>query len=335
MSLHIRYPSTKFRDTQNTSRKKQLLKPSRLRPGDAVAVISPAGSLDASRLQRLEHGLNYLRQQGYRVVEGSSLRRQTGYLAGNDGERADDLNSMLRDPEIKALFCARGGYGITRILSRIDYEAARLAPKIIVGFSDVTALQMALFQQIGLITFSGPMVAVELGDRLTPLTESSLWRQIREGKVDKYKTDNQFPALGRYFSGRAEGRLLGGCLSVLVSLLGTPFFPNLKNAILILEDVGEELYKIDRYFSQLVNAGVFETVKGVILGQFKAIHPDQNVNPIEFDEMVTDYLGPLNVPVIGGFPYGHISDKYTLPFGVRIRMDADNGKIVQLESGVV
>lgn len=311
-----------------------IIKPPRLEPGDTVGVISPSGPVVDERLERLERGLDYLRGRGYRVIEGRFLRRQTGYLAGSDEQRAADLNDMLRNPQAKAVFCSRGGYGLGRILDRVDYRAVSRRPKIIVGYSDVTALFMALFRRTGLVTFSGPMAAADMGEPMPALTESSLWQTIC-GEAALPMTGAPDAPASTIIPGTAEGRLLGGCLSVLVTLLGTRFFPNLNQAVLIVEDIGEPVYKIDRYFSQLKNAGVLQRLSGIVLGQFTATPPDSNLDPIGLDDMISGYLKPLGIPVLGNFPFGHVPLKYTLPFGVRVRLDADACTLSLLESGVI
>jgi muramoyltetrapeptide carboxypeptidase len=311
-----------------------IIKPPRLQPGDTIGVISPSGPLVGERLVRLDRGLDYLRSRGYCVIEGRFLRQQTGYLAGSDEKRLADLNDMLRNSEVKAIFCSRGGYGLGRILDRIDYRTARRHPKIIVGFSDATALQLALFRRAGLVTFSGPIVAANMGEAMPPLTESSLW-QMLEGKNVGLMTGVPEAPVSTIVGGTAKGRLLGGCLSVLVTLLGTRFFPNLNRAILIVEDIAEPVYKIDRYFSQLKNAGVLQQLNGLILGQFVATMPDSNPAPIGLVDMISGYVKPLGIPAVSGFSYGHVPLKYTLPFGVRARLDADAGTLSLLESGVL
>ncbi len=317
-----------------SNQQETILIPPRLVRGDAIGLISPAGALNAERQQRLQHGVAYLRQQGFDIREGQFLREQHGYLAGTDEQRARDLNDMLADPTVKAIFCTRGGYGINRILDLVDYEAARNMPKIILGYSDTTALQLALFAKIRLVTFSGPMVAIEMGESLPDLTHRELWNTLMQPQNYLYSAQIDDHFCVTYSPGIAEGRLLGGCLSVLVTLLGTSFLPDFSGAILLLEDIGEDLYKIDRYFSQLKNAGVLNALAGVILGQFVAIHPDENHNPVEFDDIISYYLTPLNIPVLGQFPYGHVPSKYTLPLGCRTRMDADAGTLQFLQSGV-
>ncbi len=310
----------------------EIIRPPRLLPDDTIGVVSPAGPLNAARLERLDRGLAYLRSHGYHIFEGPSLRAQTGYLAGSDNDRARDLNEMLTNPAVRAIFCSRGGYGITRLLHHIDYDAVRRNPKIIMGYSDVTALSLAMVAKTGLITFSGPMVSTELHD-VDPLTEESMWQMLHGEQPILHAAINGQP-WQPVSPGIAEGRLLGGCLSVLTSIIGTPYCPDFTHAILLLEDVGEELYKIDRLFSQLKNAGILEKVNGILLGQFIDIAPDSNDNPVEFNDLISYYCAPLHIPVLSNFPYGHVPIKYTLPIGCPVRLDADAGTIELLQAGV-
>lgn len=302
-----------------------VLKPPRLQPGARIAVIAPAGPVTGERLTRLERGIDYLRRRGFQVIEGRSLRRQTGYTAGSDDERLADLNNMLHNAQVDAIFCARGGYGLSRILDKIDYRAVRRRPKILVGYSDVTALQMALFRRTGLVTFAGPMAAADLGTQMPETTESSLW-QMLTGAVAHPVVDE----LKIVAPGIAEGRLLGGCLSVLVTLLGTRFMPNLDGAVLVAEDIGEPLYKIDRYFCQLKNAGLLRRLKGVILGQFTGLKD----SPGDLHAVVAGFFQG-DVPIVAGLPFGHEPLKMTIPYGVRVRLDADAGALHFLEAGVL
>ncbi|MBN1464421.1 LD-carboxypeptidase [candidate division KSB1 bacterium] len=312
--------------------REQSIKPPRLYAGDAIGIISPAGVLDDARRSRLDLALAHLRRLGYAVFEGAFARERRGYFAGADEKRAQDLNDMLRNPDIKALFCSRGGYGSARILDKIDYAAARECPKIIVGYSDVTALSLALWAKLGLVTFSGPMAAIELFD-MHRRTADSLWRLLA-GATPTWRAGVHGNAWEKISLGVAEGILLGGCLSVVASLIGTPYCPDFSGAILLLEDIGEHLYRIDRLFSQLKNAGILDAVHGIVLGHFVDIIPDSSDNPVDFIDIISYYCAPLEIPVICNFPYGHIPIKYTLPMGCRVRLNADAGVLKLLEPGV-
>ena len=304
--------------------------PPKLQPGDVVGIVTPASQPYGEKRERYEKGIAYLREQGYEVVEGHNARAERGYLAGTDEQRAADLNDMFSNPEVKGIFCTRGGYGTLRLLDRIDYEAIRRNPKIFVGYSDITTLQLAIYQQTGLVTFSGPMVAVEMGKGIDKFTEHNLWRMI---------TDEQplgeFPMpsgqqLKTYRAGQAEGRLLGGCLSLITPLLGTKYMPDFNNAILVVEDIDEDTYRLDKHFAQLRLAGVLQKLSGIVFGQFIDCEPKGEDAPpfLTVEEVIADYIEGLNIPVVGKMPYGHGDVKVTLPIGAQVILDADSGKLL-------
>jgi muramoyltetrapeptide carboxypeptidase len=202
----------------------KLLKAPKLRRGDVIAIIAPASAPSAS--EKIEKGVRYFEQLGYRVKLGTHVHAQHGHLAGTDEQRLNDLNTMLRDPQVKAIFAVRGGYGTPRLLPFVDYKAIRQQPKIIVGYSDITGLQLAIFRKTGLVTFSGPMSGVEFWKKPDPYTEEHFWRLVTSTKKPgKLPQPAKEPSKKR-ISGRAEGPLLGGNLSLIISNLGTPFSPS-------------------------------------------------------------------------------------------------------------
>ena len=306
-------------------------KPAALRKGDTIGVITPASPM---LVDRLEKGLDYLQKKGFRVLLGEHVYDSRGYLAGWDRDRVNDLHAMFANPEVRAVFSSRGGYGTPRILDLVDYDLIARNPKIFLGYSDLTAIQLAIWKHTGVVTYSGPMVAVEMGLGIDPFTEEFLWKTIgpeEDGEL--------FPEAGTALQvlrpGKARGTLLGGCLSLITSLLGTPHFPDFSGAILILEDVGEEPYRIDRYLAQLRSVGVFEQVAGVILGEFLDCVPSGETPSLSIEEIISDYFGQLPVPVVTGFPYGHGPKKFTVPVGVEVELDADGRRVRLLEPPVV
>ncbi|MDZ7373254.1 MAG: LD-carboxypeptidase [candidate division KSB1 bacterium] len=306
--------------------------PPALRPGDTIGIVAPASPMVPERLSK---GVEYLKARGYRVVVGAHIHRRWGYLAGKDEERADDLLRMFADPEVKAILAARGGYGAARILDLLDYELIASHPKIVVGYSDLTTLQMALWKHTGLVTYSGPMVAIEMGRGIHPFTEDCFWRAVEApGLFGSLPLPPQYP-VRTLRPGVARGRLLGGCLSLLPTLLGTPYQPDFRGAILVLEDVGEEPYRVDRCLAHLRQAGVLEAVAGVVLGQFIDCVPLSKETPsFTVDEVLEDYFRKLDVPVLAAFPYGHGEVKVTLPLGIEAELDADRGELRLLEPSV-
>jgi muramoyltetrapeptide carboxypeptidase len=310
-----------------------ILKPPRLRRGDVIGLISPASTpLPA---EKIEKGARYLEGLGYRIKLGEHVAAQHGYFAGTDAERLSDLNAMLNDPRVKAIFAVRGGYGSPRLLPFVDYQAVRRQPKIIVGFSDITALQLALFRRTGLVTFSGPLPGVEFWQKPDPYTEENFWRLLTSRRrVGPLHNPNRERLRAR-IRGRGQGRLLGGNLSLLVSNLGTPFSPDYDGAILVLEDVHEELHRIDRLFTQLRNAGVLDQISGLVLGLFTRCQPSDPAKPhLKLAEIFNEVLTWVTAPSVEGFQYGHVARKLTLPFGLEARLDADRGILTVPESAV-
>ncbi len=295
-----------------------LQRPPALQPGDRVAVVAPASPPDP---EKLEAGLRRLEATGLIVERGRTLSARRGYLAGDDQLRADELNHYLQRTDIRAIFCARGGYGCLRLLPLLDYEAAARAPKLLVGYSDITALHLALLRRARLPGLSGPMVAIDW-PLLDAETEQRFWELASGAAPDPLlPVGSVSPRVLR--PGMAEGPLVGGTLSVLVRLVGTPFLPDLTGAILFLEDIGEAPYRIDGMLAQLRLAGVLDRLAGLILGDFTDCVPGTSTPSLSLDEILADYFHAAPYPVVTGFPYGHVAAKNTLPVGVRARLVAD------------
>jgi len=306
--------------------------PRPLEAGARVAVVAPASP--PRDLQALEKGIVRLEKAGLQVERGRTLTAQHGYLAGSDALRAEELNHYLRQRDISAIFCARGGYGCLRLLPLLDYEAAARMPKLIIGYSDITALHLALLARAGVPGLSGPMVAIDW-PILDIETETRFWELARGAAPDPLQLVGQ-ATLQVLRPGKAEGPLIGGTLSVLVRLLGTPYLPELTGAILFLEDVGEAPYRIDGMLAQLRLAGVLDRLSGVVLGQFTACYPTSESPSLTLNEVLEDYFGQAPYPVVFGFPYGHQPQKNTLPIGTRARLHAyGNAAILTLLEPVV
>lgn len=252
-----------------------------------------------------------------------------GYLAGPDHIRAQDIMDMFLDDRVGAILCTRGGYGSARLLEQLDYGVIRRHPKILVGFSDITALSLSLFAGAGLVTFAGPMVTAEFASGILPETEQAFWEMLTVRSEHRWLSRGEERT---YVEGIAEGFLLGGNLTVFCSLIGTPFMPDLHSAILFFEDVGEEIYRIDRMFLQLKQAGILEHAAGIVLGSFTAI-PDSDQHR-DLEVVFREYLLPLNIPVMMDFPFGHIPLKMTLPLGARVHLDTGRRQLSLLEAVV-
>ena len=311
--------------------------PPRLEPGDLIGVIAPSSpQRDDARLRA---GIEFLRDAGYRVREGEHLWDRHGYLAGNDHDRVSDLNGMLRDPEVRMITAGRGGYGATRILADVDYEAARLNRPMIVGFSDVTALNLAFLSRSGLVSFSGVMPGVDLwqGDGNDTFGMEQ-FRNAISGLSVPWEVPSpegvEPPRMIR--PGIVTGRLIPVNLTLLVTLCGTPYLPDLDGSILLIEEIGEEVYRIDRLFSQLRNAGVLDVIGGLAFGRFTGTEPKRiSIDPLGLDEVLGHYAEVADVPTITGVAYGHVPQKLTLPVGVECRLEATEKRstLTLLESG--
>jgi len=312
-----------------------IIKPKKLKRGDVIGIISPASSPED--LTRIDRGVKYLENLGYKVEVGKNVGVKTGYLAGTDQQRLDDLHDMFKRKEIKAVFCIRGGYGAGRLLNKIDYDLIKKNPKIFVGYSDITSLQTAFFSKTGLVTFAGPMVAVDFHNEVSAFTEEVFWRTITsEKKIGKLinPKNEKFFTLSK---GRGIGRLLGGNLTVFASLFGTEYFPKLKDVILLFEDINEAPYRIDRMLNQFNLGKVFKQAKGVLLGDFiDCVPPDPASSTFSLNEVIVDYFQKqLKLPVLYNIKHGHIKDNITIPFGVKCTLNASLGFIEITENAVM
>ncbi len=291
-----------------------------LSPGKHIRVIAPASPFPAGDFER---GVERLRAR-YRVSFRDDLRARHAYLAGDDARRLAELEEALADPDVDAIVAVRGGYGVTRLLFGLDPTAVRRAEKLLVGFSDLTALH-ALWARAGLRSIHGPMVAA-LGRAAPPLVER--WIAAVEGA-----RPDPIEGLASISKGAAEGPILGGNLALLAALVGTPHAPPLDGAVLFLEDVGEAPYRVDRMLTTLRDAGWLERVAGVVLGRFTGCGPREDGRTVE--EVVADRLGNLGVPVASGIEAGHVDDNLELPFGAAVHLDATRGVLRFLESAAV
>jgi len=312
----------------------RIVKPSRLKKGDTIGIISPASAL--SDLFKIEKGASYLESLGYKVKIGKNAGNSHGYLAGKDEERLQDLHEMFGDKSVKAIICSRGGYGTPRLVDKIDYKLIARHPKIFVGYSDITALQLAIFEKTGLVTFAGPMLAVDFFDSISPFTEEMFWQLITSnkkfGKIELPENEKIFSVV----KGIAKGRLIGGNLATLASLAGSKYMPDMKNKILILEEIGEAPYRVDRLLNQLRLIGVFNKISGLILGAFTdCIESDPEKKTLTTGEVIADYVDNLKVPVVYNFSHGHIKNNITIPFGISVKLNATKGNIEITESAVV
>jgi muramoyltetrapeptide carboxypeptidase len=281
-----------------------------------------------------------LEKAGYKVLLPDGLGgRKSGYLGGTDEERAAELNALIRDPKVRGIFPVRGGYGLTRILDRIDYAALRKNPKVITGYSDLTALHLAVARWARVVTFHSPMPMRDLSQEDRPefaFAAASFRRAVFAGEYSKgQKGYTVLTPAGsgprKLVGGKARGRLLGGNLTLICSTLGTPYALQPEGVILFVEDVNEAPYRVDRMLSQLRLAGVLKAVSGVVVGSFSGKGPGEAK---ELDRVLREYFGALKVPVLMNFPVGHTPLNATLPEGGLVELDADNAVLRLLENPV-
>jgi len=302
-----------------------ITRPPRLSPGDPIRLVAGSGPVD---IQRFHSGVEILARRYELIYDEDEIFAREGYLAGSDEHRLESLNMALADPECRAIVMARGGYGLTRILSGLDREALRRYPKVIVGYSDITAL-LAWAMAAGCASIYGPMIS-DL-DSLAVEDRLALVDLLENPSPAEICTDLE-PLVG----GLVEGPLIGGNLVVLTRLLGTPWQPDLQGAILFLEEVGEQPYRIDRMLTHLQSAGVFDVINGLVLGDFVGCEEagDGKYPDVSLKDVLFDKLGGLRVPVVMNGGFGHGKRKRSIPYGVRARLEAGDGRL-SVQEGVV
>jgi muramoyltetrapeptide carboxypeptidase len=306
-----------------------------LRPGDTVALVAPCGIPDPKHVDAFAASLEAV---GFRVDRHESLTdRRHRYLAGTDDERADELNRAIRDPSIRGVFVVRGGFGLTRIVDRLDYEALRRDPKVIVGYSDVTGLHVAVARKCRLITFHAPMAGRVTATGADPSFADRSFRDMLLVTPTAPRRTIPVPDGTRVTTvtgGRCEGRLMGGNLSLICATLGTPYAIDATDAVLFIEDINERPYRVDRMLAHLRLAGVLDDVAGVVVGRFTCDEYEGEkklADERQQREVVLEYCRALGCPVVADFPCGHVRDNATLPLGARVALDADAGTLDVLE----
>jgi len=302
-----------------------LRKPPRLRRGDLIGMISPAAAVQTEAVQR---GYETLTQLGFAVRVGAHALDRHRFLAGTDYDRAAELRAMFDDPAVRAVFCTRAGYGSGRLLPLLDIQELTRSLKIFLGFSDLTFLLNTFVQQAKMVCFHGPLVAGQFAAGLSPRALTHLLTLFETGMGEPSLSFSH--GLHR---GQSDGRLIGGCLSILVSMLGTPFAVDTRDSILFIEDVGERPYRIDRMLTQLKQAGKLDHVAGVIFGEMPGCFENSD-DPSFLLSVIEDIFAEYSYPVGFGLPAGHGGENFTLPLGVRVRLDATQRSLTFLESAV-
>ncbi|WP_456461584.1 S66 peptidase family protein [Reichenbachiella sp.] len=315
-----------------------LIKPKALKKGDTIGLITPASAVTR---QAFEKAVENLEAMGFVVKYTDNMSVRKGFLAGTDQQRLDDLHKMFADPDVDGIVCARGGYGSGRLLPKINYDLIKANPKVLVGYSDITALLYGIHQKTGLVCFHGPVGASEYSE----FTDKAFEQVLMKGKAPKLERpkeweENEDPAF-QYLpivEGTAEGALVGGNLSLMCSLMGTPYDIDFKGKIVFIEEIGESPYRVDRMLTQLLNSGKLSEAKGVAMGVFRGCEtklddPDFALST-SLENVLKDRFGHMNIPVLYGLPIGHIDDNATLPFGVQAELDVEKGSLRLLENGV-
>ncbi|UXX77688.1 LD-carboxypeptidase [Reichenbachiella carrageenanivorans] len=317
-----------------------LIKPKALQKGDTIGLITPASAVTR---QAFEKAVANLEAMGFVVRYTDNMAVRKGFLAGTDQQRLDDLHRMFEDPAIDGIVCARGGYGSGRLLPDINYDLIKANPKVLIGYSDITALLYGIHKKTGLVCFHGPVGASEYSDFTTKGFDQVLMRSKNNVKYEVPKDWEQLadPAYQTLplVSGRAEGALVGGNLSLMCSLMGTPYDIGFAGKIVFIEEVGESPYRVDRMLTQLLNSGKLAQAKGIAMGVFKGCEtkpddPDFALST-SLENVLADRFSDLKIPVLYGLPIGHIDDNATLPFGARAELDVEKASLQLMEAGVV
>ncbi|MCE0521967.1 MAG: LD-carboxypeptidase [Methylacidiphilales bacterium] len=306
-----------------------LLFPPRLATGDTIGIAAPASPPEKPEI--IDETIDRFTALGFRIKPGKSLRKRDGYLAGGDEERAEDINAFFADPEVRGIFALRGGYGSCRILPLLDYGTIRANPKPLVGYSDITAMQLAILVKAGLVTFHGSNAS----SAFQPGNEAAFRRMLMsadgsrqppgDGSEILFSRDDANGAdVKTVVSGRATGRLLGGNMTCLLRLLGTPYAPDFRDAILFLEDTGEKAYRVDGMFTHLRLAGILTQISGLVLGRFD--HTDAG-EQTRITACLQREAKSIGVPAVSGAPIGHFPEQIIIPQGARAELDASAGRL--------
>lgn len=314
-----------------------IIKPPRLKPGDTVGLVCPAAPAYSKETVRVI--VESMQALGLKVKMGAKMWERYGYLAGKDADRAADLNAMFADPQVQAILCVHGGWGCARLLPLLNYDTIRQNPKILIGYSDITALLLGIYSQTGLITFHGPEGAATWNS----FTVNYFRKVLMQGEAVLYenpkeKGDNLTQVTDRISTlngGKARGKLLGGNLTVLSHLLGSKYVPDWKGSLIFVEDVYEDVYRMDRMITHLKLTGALDDMAGFIFGKCTKCDPGDGFGSLTLEDVFDDHIRPTRKPAYSGAMIGHISYKFTIPVGIEAEMDADAGTIRLLASAVI
>lgn len=307
-----------------------VLKPKKLQKGDTIAITSPAGAVwDKKQIDTFS---GILKNMGFNLILGKTLEEQHGYFAGTDELRAKELDAFFADKNIKGIFSMKGGWGCARLLDKLDYELIKKNPKVLIGFSDITALLIAIYAKTGLITFHGPVGNSGWND----FTSASFKNLLMEAKSAEYLPSSETADKPiTIFKGKASGILVGGNLSVICGITGSGYLPDWKSKILFLEEAKEEPYRIDRMLTQLKLAGILDSISGFVFGKCAKCEAEEPQKSFTLMQVLEQHIKPLGIPAFYGAMTGHIENKITLPVGLAATIDADNGIIKLNEAAVI
>lgn len=326
---------------QLSGKNNNLIKPFRLQKGDTVGLITPASrpfEIEQAKIEAKEK----MQALGFKVKFGKNVNKIWGYLAGSDEERVEDIHTFFKDDEVKAIIAIRGGYGTGRLLRHIDYNLIKNNPKILLGYSDITALLIAIHQQTGLVTFHGPVAT----STFTEYTQKYFFKVLTEtspvGEIEDAPYDENLQISNRVWTvkgGKAKGKLIGGNLTLICMSLGTPYEIDTKDKILFIEEVGEQPNDLDRMLTQLYNAGKLDNCRGVVFDRMTKVKPANHLPAyssfLSVEDVIKDRFKEYDYPVCLGLSLGHIKDKPTLPLGIEAELDTDKGRLSLLESAVI
>ncbi len=321
---------TSINPTSIATEHPKIIKPKALKTGDTIAITSPAGAVWDT--QQIEVFSSILKQLGFNVVLGKTLSEKWGYFSGKEETRVNELHEFFSNKNIQGIFSMKGGWGCARLLDLLDYDLIRKNPKVILGFSDISSLLIAIHQRCGLITFHGPVGNSGWND-----FTSSVFRSVVQKNISDYiypaPPSNEDPIV-TLSNGKASGELIGGNLTVLTNLIGSHYLPDWKGKLLFIEDFKEEPYSIDRMLTQLKLSGVLDKVNGVIIGKCNKCVPEEPLKSFTLIEVLEQHFKAYGKPAFYGAMIGHIENKYTVPIGIKAEMDADKGSIRLLENSV-
>lgn len=336
-------PSTLFAAEPSSVRStphRRIIRPKALKPGDTIGIIAPASNVD--KQADIDEARTTIESLGFKTVFGSHVSDKYGYLAGTDKDRAADVNEMFRRKDIDGIIALRGGWGCLRMIPYLDYAMIRRHPKVLMGYSDITTVLNAIYLRSGLVTFHGPVAISTYNDYTNEYLKKAVFTPKPVGLVAQPvpspddKDDTAIISLGK---GHGTGPLIGGNLSLIVTMLGTPYEIDLKGKVLFIEEVGEEPYRVDRMLTHLWITGRLQKLAGLVIGKFSNCVP-KRVNPeyptsFTVEEILQQRIAPLGIPAIAGVMVGHIKNKITMPIGVRARVDADKKTFTILDAAVV